>query len=316
VAQTGQLTSQGTVPPRMALVGLLSIILLLCAIVGFYPILNFPTANTTATFLAASQAATATAEAGVANANQNQQATAQAASATATWLRQDDDRDGLLNGDEIQTYNTQVNNADTDSDGLSDSKEALEFKTNPLERDTDSDSLQDGYEVAQGWNPLNRDTDGDGLPDGVDPNPGQAPTATPQTPSTPAEGLIGIQFSRQPVFLQLLLFGNEPRYQANEFWGDVSIEVELTRPSPQRISINYETLEGSAKAWEDFVPVNNGTLVFEPGETTQRFTLQMINDTGFEVNENFYVALSDPTPPDLVQINTIRAEIVVISDDE
>jgi hypothetical protein len=314
--QTGQLTSQGTISPQWALVALLSVILLGCAAAAFYPLLFVPEANATAAFEATVQAATATTEAGIASGAQDQQATAEAAAATATWLGQDDDRDGLLNGDELNTYNTLANNPDTDGDGLSDSKEVMEFGTNPLEADTDSDGLLDGYEIERGWDPLNRDSDGDGIPDGIDIHPGQQPTLTPEVPVTPSQGVIGIQFSGEPVFLQLLLFGNEPRYQANEVWGSISIEVELTRPSDQRISVNYRTLDGSARAFEDYMPIDNGVLVFEPGETTQRFAVQMINDSSYEVDENFYVTLSDPTPIQDIQINTPQAEIVVISDDE
>ena len=78
----------------------------------------------------------------------------------------DDDNDGLTNGDE-RHFGTDPNNPDTDGDGLSDGDEVHKYRTNPLRGDTDGDGLSDGDEVLKyHTDPLKFDTDGDGLSDG------------------------------------------------------------------------------------------------------------------------------------------------------
>lgn len=76
----------------------------------------------------------------------------------------DADGDGLTNGEEVGTYNTDPNDADTDADGLGDGTEAA-GPTDPLDPDTDSDGVDDGLDAF----PMNPDyaldTDADGIAD-------------------------------------------------------------------------------------------------------------------------------------------------------
>ncbi|WP_380680250.1 helix-turn-helix transcriptional regulator [Salinigranum sp. GCM10025319] len=91
----------------------------------------------------------------------------------------DVDGDGLGNQRELQ-IGTDLNVADTDEDGLEDGPEVNTHETDPLRADTDDDSLADGVEVnEQGTNPTEADTDGDGLADGVEVTThGTDPTST------------------------------------------------------------------------------------------------------------------------------------------
>ncbi|MGH1364534.1 MAG: OmpA family protein [Calditrichia bacterium] len=78
----------------------------------------------------------------------------------------DTDGDGLLDGEEFNTYKTDPLNPDSDSDGLSDSEEVKTHKTNPNSADSDDDTLGDKDEVmTHGTDPNKADTDGDGLSD-------------------------------------------------------------------------------------------------------------------------------------------------------
>ncbi|MGQ4892149.1 MAG: hypothetical protein ACP6IP_06635 [Candidatus Njordarchaeia archaeon] len=97
----------------------------------------------------------------------------------------DTDGDGLLDGEEYYTYNTDPTYWDTDHDNVSDYDEIFGYNstyytkinqttttlalhtTDPLDNDTDDDFLPDGYEVfVVGTDPTKKDTDGDGIPDG------------------------------------------------------------------------------------------------------------------------------------------------------
>jgi outer membrane protein OmpA-like peptidoglycan-associated protein len=81
-------------------------------------------------------------------------------------LNPDTDADDLNDGDEVYKYKTDPNKADTDGDGLKDGDEVLKYKTDPVKADTDGDGLNDGDEVLKyKTNPLEADSDGDGLND-------------------------------------------------------------------------------------------------------------------------------------------------------
>lgn len=78
----------------------------------------------------------------------------------------DSDNDGLADGLELDTYETDPLVADTDGDGLVDGSEVYIHRTNPTTADTDDDGLDDAAEIEDhGTNPTVADTDGDGLTD-------------------------------------------------------------------------------------------------------------------------------------------------------
>ncbi|MFC6724806.1 hypothetical protein ACFQE1_10580, partial [Halobium palmae] len=64
----------------------------------------------------------------------------------------DVDNDGLVNADEVAN-NTSIDMADTDRDGLNDGPEIQSHNTDPRSADTDGDGLRDGLEVTIGTNP-------------------------------------------------------------------------------------------------------------------------------------------------------------------
>lgn len=107
-----------------------------------------------------------------------------ALTATAVWLDEDDDKDGLSNGAELNEYGTLPGVRDTDGDGLDDGQEVNTYSTSPLEPDSDGDGVKDGDEVSKGLDPKNPDTDGDGANDAQDQAPLETHTATPDTGAT------------------------------------------------------------------------------------------------------------------------------------
>ena len=78
---------------------------------------------------------------------------------------EDYDEDGLTISQE-RNLETEVWDSDTDWDGLSDGEEINTYDTDPLVADTDRDELSDGDEIILGTDPLTPDTDGDGILDG------------------------------------------------------------------------------------------------------------------------------------------------------
>lgn len=70
--------------------------------------------------------------------------------------------------------------------------------------------------------------------------------------------------------------------------------VKLSASSTESITVNYTTelkTYGTAKANVDYIPVT-GSIVFAPGETSKIIKVNVIGDTAYENNENFYLDLT------------------------
>ena len=65
------------------------------------------------------------------------------------------------------------------------------------------------------------------------------------------------------------------------------------------LTVQFYTLDGTAKAGEDYV-ATSGTLTFLEGETTKTFNVTILNNAALEVDESFLVALKNPDQPDVV----------------
>ena len=75
---------------------------------------------------------------------------------------------------------------------------------------------------------------------------------------------------------------------------DSSMEfhVTLDRASPETVTVNYATVDGTAEAGLDYEQ-SSGTLTFAPGETEEIFEVTVIDDSYEDSGETFRVVLSD-----------------------
>lgn len=89
--------------------------------------------------------------------------------------------------------------------------------------------------------------------------------------------------------------------------------------------VDYATQDGTATSGSDYVEAK-GTVEFGPHQTSQSFEIGIIDDDVFELNEHFFVALSDPRlidsegnvikSADAVKlIEPVMATVVIIDDD-
>jgi len=69
--------------------------------------------------------------------------------------------------------------------------------------------------------------------------------------------------------------------------------VSLSAVSGQTVTANFATADGTAAVGNDYVAAN-GTVSFPPGTTTQPITVQVIGDLLNELDETFFVNLSNP----------------------
>src|SRR5207245_3154175 len=70
--------------------------------------------------------------------------------------------------------------------------------------------------------------------------------------------------------------------------------VSLSNASSQTITVTYATADGTATTADNDYVAANGTLTFNPGDTSKTITVTVNGDTKFEPDETFFVNLSNP----------------------
>ncbi|NNF97411.1 MAG: hypothetical protein HKM94_10840, partial [Halobacteria archaeon] len=75
--------------------------------------------------------------------------------------------------------------------------------------------------------------------------------------------------------------------------GELTFVVSLSAPGTDTVTVDYETLDGSATHTTDYQE-NEGELSFAPGETSQTIHVTIINDAQPEAGESLHLVLSDP----------------------
>lgn len=91
-----------------------------------------------------------------------------------------------------------------------------------------------------------------------------------------------------------------------------SFTVKLS-PSPETVTVQYVTADGTATAPDDYTAANPTTLTFAPGETTKTILIPVNANSPVEPDETFFVRLINPvnaTISDAEGSGTIRDETV------
>ena len=99
----------------------------------------------------------------------------------------------------------------------------------------------------------------------------------------------------------------------NEADGATSVLVQRTNGSSGAASVDLATMDGSAVAGQDYVPLST-TLNFADGETTKSISVTLINDVLPESSEIFTVTLSNPTNG--TSLGTSSTTTITIADDD
>ena len=88
--------------------------------------------------------------------------------------------------------------------------------------------------------------------------------------------------------------------------------VNLSAASSLPVTVNYATQDGTATLANNDYAATNGTLTFNPGETSKTITVNVNGDTTYENNETFNVILTNPTGATL---GTATATETILNDD-
>jgi len=83
--------------------------------------------------------------------------------------------------------------------------------------------------------------------------------------------------------------------EGNSGTSQVAIKLVLNRTSSKEISVRYSTIEGTAKAGEDFTAVQGQLVTFQPNEKEKTVHIQIIADEFREADETFLVKFDNPS---------------------
>ena len=98
------------------------------------------------------------------------------------------------------------------------------------------------------------------------------------------------------TFVALCLKINDvSKLEGNSGTTDFVFKVTLSPPSTSKVTVNYATANGTAKAGSDYV-TTIGDLTFNPDQdASQQISVTVIGDTTPEANETFFVDLKNPS---------------------
>ncbi|MCX5671736.1 MAG: PA14 domain-containing protein, partial [Planctomycetota bacterium] len=94
----------------------------------------------------------------------------------------------------------------------------------------------------------------------------------------------------------------------------LAFTVSLSEPSPTEVRVSYATADDTASAVTgDYTPAS-GTIILPANATTATINIQVTGDTSYELDERFYVNLSNPWPA-TVAIFKSRGVGTILNDD-
>ena len=227
----------------------------------------------------------------------------------------DDDGDGVADTDDafpldssesVDTDGDGIgNNADTDDDGDGvadtddafplDSSESVDTDGDGIGNNADTDDDGDGVPDDEDAFPLDdtesQDSDGDGIGDNSDPTP------------YPASGELNIESTE---------------YTVDENSGTVTIIVTRSNGDYGDLTVDYSLQDGAdtnaATASTDYT-FDSGTLSFADGETSQSFSVAILDDSEYEGDETFTATISNIQGGDGTIGSSDSTTITIIEDE-
>ncbi len=106
---------------------------------------------------------------------------------------------------------------------------------------------------------------------------------------------------------------SKPTQQVNEDDGTAMITVTRTGDAQETVTVEYYTKDGSAKAPNEYQETI-GTLVFEPGVTSNTIPVTIVDNDAAEDSKTFYVYLKNVTGNAIIG-NNIRTRLLIIDND-
>lgn len=92
----------------------------------------------------------------------------------------------------------------------------------------------------------------------------------------------------------------------------VSFEISLSRPAPEAFTATYATVDGTARAGQDYV-ATSGEIAFSRGQTSASVSVEILGDEAVEGNESFSLAVGIPAG---VSVHVAEQGSATITDDD
>jgi beta-glucanase (GH16 family) len=94
--------------------------------------------------------------------------------------------------------------------------------------------------------------------------------------------------------------------------GAIGVTIQLSKPATTAITVSYSTLDGTARAGEDYVAVTNQSVTIQPNEISKAVFISIVGDDVREADDNFTVMLTGATGAILGQTT---ATMTIMNDD-
>jgi len=104
-------------------------------------------------------------------------------------------------------------------------------------------------------------------------------------------------------------------YSVSEAQGTIDINVIKKQKSTEEVKVGVRTKDGEALAGEDYVAIDE-PVVFGKNQTFAKVSIKIIDDDGWEPDENFYVELYDLATGKKLEGADAETKITIIDDDK
>ena len=94
--------------------------------------------------------------------------------------------------------------------------------------------------------------------------------------------------------------------------GTMVFVLTLNGPSGRPVSVTASTVDNTATAPTDYSALSNFLVTFPPGQITAQITVQLVNDSNKEADEQFFLSLTSPVNVTLLSNQTAG----IITDDD
>ena len=84
-------------------------------------------------------------------------------------------------------------------------------------------------------------------------------------------------------------------FEGNAGSTSIQFEITLSRASSKTVTVTCSTVDGSAKHDQDYTPISNQTLTYEPNETSKKISVTVVSDDIEEADDQFSLILSNAT---------------------
>ena len=102
-------------------------------------------------------------------------------------------------------------------------------------------------------------------------------------------------------------------YSVSEAAG--TLKIKVLNKAKTAGELHVRTVDGDAKANDDYIPINE-KIVFKSGQAEAEIRVKIIDDEGWEPDEDFYVELYDPVTNLRLLGEDTRTRITILDDDK